>query len=77
MPRLGVNVSDSYSPLKSASRADRFGRQARDVTPLMARKESSGAVLTHPLFLKAFAWLAIIAALTVLLALWRLYHFAH
>lgn len=73
MPRLGVSVD--YFVERKAPPADKYGRRIRHVNGV----EFSGAPsrLFDPILVKVAAGLAIMAAVSMTVALWRLFTFPH
>jgi hypothetical protein len=77
MPRLAISVHEKYAASRSEGPVNPYGRQIRRVNA-KAGVNAKGArpLLAHPLFLKLMGGLAILAALTIAIAVWRLLHFA-
>lgn len=77
MPRLGLSVSESFDRRPSAPKPDPYGRRPRRVEAVRIAGEDRTPSLFSPVFIKLTASLAVIAAVAVSIAAWRLFTFPH
>ena len=78
MPRLTVSVNRTYQAAQIERRVGPTGRPIRHVKTVMRREEpTERPAYSSPLFFKITAWLALIAAVALAIATWRLFHFPH
>lgn len=73
MPRLGIHLDNFVE--RNAPTPDKFGRRVRHVNTVEYGAERSR--LFDPILVKFAAGLAIIAAVAMTIALWRLFTFPH
>lgn len=73
MPRLGVSVDRHFE--QKASPADKYGRRIRQVNAVEYGSERSR--LFDPILVKLAAGLAIVATVSMTVAIWRLFTFQH
>lgn len=74
MPRLGISVNPNFQERK-APPTDQYGRRVRTVNGIAQIDEKKPFV--DPIFLKLAAGLAVFAAISMTIALWRLFTFPH
>jgi hypothetical protein len=75
MPRLGLSIKDSFESYPRASKPDAYGRRPRQVAGVQIVGERDRAPIFSSLFLKVTATLAVLAMLSVALAIVRIYAF--
>jgi hypothetical protein len=73
MPRFSFAFNESHDKRLRAPKADAYGRRPRQVSGVRVVGERENGSL----FLMVVATMAIVAAVSVSLALWRLYTFHH
>jgi hypothetical protein len=75
MPRLGLSINDSFDRHPRAPKPDAYGRRPRQIAGVRVAGEREKTTIFSSLFIKAAAILAVIAALSMALAILRLYTF--
>lgn len=76
MPRLGFSLSQNFASSLPAVEMGPYGRAIRRVKTVVASDHGGERPIhLHPLLLKFVGCLAMLAALAMAVALWRLFHF--
>jgi hypothetical protein len=77
MPRFSFAFNESQDKRLRAPKADAYGRRPRQVSGVRVVGERENASGGASIFLMVTATMAIVASVSVSLALWRLYTFHH